>query len=67
VTIRNFPDETYHALRARATQNGRSMATEVRAILEEVLRPTEPLRIGSELAALGRQFGGIELDIPPRS
>ena len=63
LTVRNLPAETHRALRVRAARHGRSTEAEVRAILEEAVRPAERVRIGSELAALGRKFGGIELDI----
>jgi plasmid stability protein len=63
VTIRNLPKETHRALKLRAAQNGRSTEAEIRTILEEAVHPKERLRIGSELAAFGRRFGGIELKI----
>jgi antitoxin FitA len=70
VTIRNLPAETHRALRVRAAQHGRSTEAEIRNILEEAVRPTERVKIGSELAAFGQRLGGIELDItrdqPPR-
>ncbi len=56
ITVRNLPDETHRALRVRAAQNGRSTEAEIRAILEEAVRPKERLRIGSELAAFGDKF-----------
>ena len=63
LTVRNVPEETHRALRVRAARHGRSTEAEVRAILEEAVKPSQRLRIGSELAAFGRQYGGIELDI----
>ena len=63
LTVRNLPEETHRALRVRAARHGRSTEAEVRAILEEAVRPVERVRIGSELAAFGRQLGGLELDI----
>ena len=39
VTVRNLPEETHRALKLRAAQNGRSTEAEIRAILEEVVRP----------------------------
>jgi hypothetical protein len=32
-------------------------------ILEEAVSPKARIRVGSELAAFGRRFGGIDLDI----
>jgi len=63
LTVRNLPEETHRALRVRAALHRRSTEAEVRAILEEAVRPTERLRIGSELAAFGRKHGGLEVEI----
>ncbi|MGH2388571.1 MAG: FitA-like ribbon-helix-helix domain-containing protein [Chloroflexota bacterium] len=62
VTVRNLPEETHRALRLRAARHGRSTEAEIRAILEEAVRPETRVKIGSELAAFGRRFGGIDLD-----
>jgi antitoxin FitA len=59
VTIRNLPDETHRALKLRAAQHGRSTESEIRTILEEAVRPSERLKIGSELATFGQHFGGL--------
>lgn len=63
VTVRNLPVETHRALKIRAAQHGRSTEAEIREILEEVVRPKTRIKIGSELAAFGQSFGGIEVDI----
>lgn len=63
VTVRNLPEETHRALKLRAAQHGRSTEAEIRAILEEAVRPETRVRIGSELAAFGQRFGGVEFDI----
>lgn len=63
VTVRNLPEETHRALKLRAVQHGRSTEAEIREILEDAVRPKSRLKIGSELAAFARQFGGIDLDI----
>ncbi|WP_439816707.1 FitA-like ribbon-helix-helix domain-containing protein [Zavarzinia sp. CC-PAN008] len=55
ITIRNIPDEVHRALRVRAAQHGRSAEAEVRAILEQVTRPQERVRLGSLLAEIGRE------------
>ena len=47
----------------RAAQHGRSTEAEIRAILEEAARPKNRIKVGSELAAFGRRFGGLDLDI----
>jgi plasmid stability protein len=63
VTIRNIPEETHRALKQRANAKGASTEAEIRSILEEAARPLTRIKVGSELAAFGRKFGGIELDL----
>ncbi len=60
VTVRNLPEETHRALKLRAAQHGRSTEAEIRAILEDQVRPKARVSIGSDLAAFGKRFGGIE-------
>lgn len=62
VTIRNLSAETHRALKLRAARHGRSAEAEVRAILDEAVRPKARLKLGAELAAFGRRFGGVDLD-----
>jgi plasmid stability protein len=62
VTVRNLPEETHRALKLRAAKNGRSTEAEIRVILEEAVSPKTRMKIGSELAAFGRRYGGIELN-----
>jgi plasmid stability protein len=63
LTIRNLPDETHRALRIRAAEHGRSTEAEVRAILNEAVRPAERVKFGSALVELFRPAGGVDLDI----
>jgi antitoxin FitA len=63
VTIRNLSEETHRALKSRAVKNGKSTEAEIRSILEEAVRPEERIKVGSELRALGLEFGGFELEI----
>jgi plasmid stability protein len=63
VTVRNLPEETHRALKLRAARNGRSTEAEIRVILEDAVSPNSSTGLGSQLAALGRRFGGIELNI----
>lgn len=63
LTIRNVPTEIHQSIKARAQRNGRSTEAEVRNILETIAANDSGPRFGDELAALGRKFGGIELDI----
>jgi plasmid stability protein len=62
VTVRNLPTETHRALKLRAARNARSTEAEIRVILEEAVAPRKRIKIGSELAAFGRRYGGIELN-----
>jgi plasmid stability protein len=62
VTVRNLPEETHRALKVRAAQHGRSTEAEIRDILEAAVRPQTRVKIGSELAAFGQRFGGLDLD-----
>ena len=65
LTVRNLPDETHRALRVRAARHGRSTEAEVRAILEETVRPAQRLKIGTELHRIAQEIGGMDdLDIP---
>lgn len=68
LTIRNLSDHVRDRLRVRAAENGRSMEAEARMILEESL--VEPGKVDlswvEAFIELGNEFGGIELDIPPR-
>ena len=63
VTVRNLPEETHRALRQRAAQNGRSTEAEIRVILEDAVRPEGRVKVGSALAAFGRRYGGLDLDV----
>lgn len=61
ITIRNLPEETRRALRQRAAAHGRSTEAEIRAILQEAVRPA--LGLGAALHAIGRDVGGVELEL----
>lgn len=63
VTVRKLSEKTHRALKLRAARNGRSTEAEIRAILEDSVTPPSRLKLGTELAKLGRRFGGIELNI----
>jgi len=64
ITVRNLSDETHRGLRLRAAQHGRSTEAEVRAILDAAVRPAEPINLADALLAIGRDVGGLEIDIP---
>ena len=57
LTVRNLPDEVHRALRVRASAHGRSTEAEVRAILEDAVKPEGRTRLGSLLAGIGRRAG----------
>ena len=63
VTVRNLSEETHRALKRRAALHGSSTEAEIRAILEEAVRPKTRILIGTELAAFGQNFEGLELNI----
>lgn len=63
ITVRNLSEETHRALKVRAAGHGRSTEAEVRAILEEAVSPPTRVRVGSLLASIGREAGGVELDV----
>jgi plasmid stability protein len=63
VTVRNLPDETHRALRVCAALHGHSTEAEIRAILDSAGRPKGRLKLGSLLAEIGRQAGGVDLEI----
>ena len=63
VTVRKLPVETHRALKLRAARHGCSTEAEIREILEEAVRPETRVKIGSELAAFGQRFGGLDLDV----
>jgi plasmid stability protein len=62
VVIRNLPEETHRALKARAVQHGRSTEAEICAILEMSVRPPGRIRLGTLLAEIGREAGLTEED-----
>lgn len=63
VTVRKLSEETHRALKQRAARHGRSTEAEIREILEATVRPRKRVKIGSALAALGKRFGGLDLNI----
>jgi len=63
VTIRNLPEETHRALRVRAALHGRSTEAEIRAILENAVRPEGRVRLGSLLSDIARRAGVQDEDV----
>jgi plasmid stability protein len=70
ISVRNLDDEVRERLRIRAAQHGRSMESEVRAILVEAVSEradTNAKGLFQTLMERVAEIGGVELDIPPRS
>lgn len=63
LTIRNLPEEVHRALRARASQHGRSTEAEVRDILASVVKPETRTRVGDALGKLGRELQLTDTDV----
>ena len=63
ITVRNVPDEVHRALRVRAATHGRSTEAEIRAILETAVKPEGRIKLGTLLADIGRELGGIDLKV----
>ena len=63
LNVRNLSDATHRALRIQAARHGRSMEAEVRAILDDALNQRKVPELGAMLAAIGRDFHGVDLDI----
>jgi plasmid stability protein len=51
--VKDFPDDVYEALKDRARANGRSLAAEVRVLLQQALPPR---RSSKEVAESIRRF-----------
>nr|WP_232478971.1 plasmid stabilization protein [Roseomonas rosulenta] len=49
-------EETHRALKLRAARHGCSTAAEMRAILDEAVRPKDRLRLGSAMAERSRRI-----------
>lgn len=68
LSIRNLEDSVRERLRTRAASHGRSMESEVRAILTEaVMEPEQPAGFLETVFDRFSSLGGVELDIPERS
>ena len=59
ITIRNVPEEVHRAIRVRAAMHGRSAEAEIRDILEKAAKPEGRLKLGSLLASIARDAGGL--------
>ena len=59
ITVRNIPDEVHRAIRIRAAMHGRSAEAEVRDILEQAAMPEGRVKLGTLLASIAREAGGL--------
>jgi plasmid stability protein len=59
VNVRNLPDEVHRAIRIQAAHHGRSTEAEIRDILEQAAKPQGRVKLGSYLAAIARETGGL--------
>ena len=59
VNVRNLPDEVHRAIRIQAALHGRSTEAEIRDILERAARPDGRVKLGSYLASIAREVGGL--------
>lgn len=62
ITIHDVPDEVRRALRALAERSGRSTEDEIRGLLEQATRPEGRLKLGSLLASIAGEAGGLTDD-----
>lgn len=62
ITIRNLSEETHRALKARASEHGRSTEAEVRAILDESVSPADRAGLGSRVSGIAGEVGGFDLE-----
>jgi antitoxin FitA len=67
LTIRNLNEETKAKLRQLAAIHGHSMEEEARRILNHAVSQEEKKGLGTEIAQMFAEIGGVDLPIPPRS
>lgn len=68
VSIRNLDDEVRERLRLRAAAHGRSMESEIRAILADaVSEPDESPGLLATLIERISEVGGVDIEVPERS
>lgn len=59
VNVRNLPDEVHRAIRIQAARHGRSTEAEIRDILERAVKPERRVKLGTYLASIARETGGL--------
>jgi plasmid stability protein len=67
ISVRNLDDHVKERLRIRAARHGRSMESEIRAILVEAVRePNDTHGLFQTMLDRFGEIGGVELELPPR-
>ncbi len=68
ISVRNLDDHVKEQLRIRAARHGRSMESEIRAILVEAIRePADTHDLFQTIIDRFGEIGGVELEPPPRT
>ncbi len=67
ISVRNLEDEVKERLRVRAARHGRSMESEIRAILSEAVREPEDVGLFHVMLERFGEIGGVDLDLPARA
>ncbi len=62
LSIKNFPDDLYRRLKARAKRKGRSMAREVTFMLQEQMLRRKKYTIDEWPALLRGPFRGVDVE-----
>ncbi|ENS9046379.1 type II toxin-antitoxin system antitoxin FitA [Neisseria gonorrhoeae] len=62
VVIRNLSEATHNAIKFRARAAWRSTEAEIRLILDNIAKAQQTVRLGSMLASIGQEIGGVELE-----
>lgn len=62
VVIRNLSEATHNAIKFRVRAAGRSTEAEIRLILDNIAKAQQTVRLGSMLASIGQEIGGVELE-----
>ncbi len=68
ISVRNLDDHVKERLRIRAARHGRSMESEIRAILIDAVRePGDTDGLFPTMLDRFGEIGGVELELPPRT
>jgi plasmid stability protein len=68
ISVRNLDDRVKERLRIRAAGHGRSMESEIRAILAEAVgEPNDANGLFQTMLDRFGEVGGVELELPPRT